>query len=287
VIITIVSYFFLWAIYGFRFAARPGQLPMLPALADYPAIIPDSGQRSLVAFFARHHLFPKAYLYGWADILLIPSTRATFLFGHIYSSGKWFFFPTIFLIKTTLTLLILLLLVPFARLHSAGATFPGLILPPAFFFLVAIFSMLNMGVRHLLPVYPFCIVLAGAAATSFATRSTRGRVVIAALLLFTVISSLHFFPNFTDSNVDWEQGFEWTKTYLDQHPTPDQLRQPHLYSGPLRNPLQTSDIGLRTLHRHGWPVHTAQYYRHRSPQLHRRIRSRLGTRRYEPVSIFL
>jgi hypothetical protein len=239
VVIAIVSYFFLWAIYGFRFAARPGQLLMLPALADYAASIPHAGQRSLIAFFARHHLLPEAYLYGWADILLIPSTRATFLFGHIYSTGRWFFFPAVFLLKTTLTLLILLLLVPFARLHSRRRELLCLILPPVFFFLAAIFSMLNMGVRHILLIYPFCIVLAAAAATSFAIRSTRWRVVIAALLLFTVISSLHCFPDFlaysneldggpshtyrvlSDSNADWGQGFKWTKTYLDHHPTPD------------------------------------------------------------------
>jgi hypothetical protein len=250
-VIAIVSYFFLWAIYGFRFAARPGQLPMLPALADYAASIPHPGQRSLIAFFARHHLLPEAYLYGWADILLIPSTRATFLFGHIYSSGRWFFFPAVFLLKTTLTLLILLLLVAFARLHSRRRELLFLILPPAFFFLAAIFSMLNMGVRHLLPIYPFCIVLAAAAATSFAIRSTRWRVVIAALLLFTVISSLHSFPNFlaysnelnggpshtyrvlSDSNADWGQGFKWTKTYLDHHPTPDCWIN---YANPVFNP---------------------------------------------------
>jgi hypothetical protein len=257
-VITAVSYLFLWAIYGFRFAARPGQLLMVPALADFASAIPHPWQRSLIAFFARHHLLPEAYLYGWADILLIPSTRgATFIFGRLYSSGQWFFFPVIFLLKTTLTLLILLLLVPFARLHHRRRELLCLILPPVFFFLVAISSMLNMGVRHLLPIYPFCIVLAGAAAASFATRSLRSRIAIAALLLFAVISSLHSYPDFlaysneldggpshtyrtlTDSNADWGQGFKWTKTYLDQHPTPDCWIN---YTNPIFNP---SYYGIR------------------------------------------
>jgi tetratricopeptide (TPR) repeat protein len=109
----------------------------------------------------------------------------------------------------------------------------------AFFLGVAIISMLNLGVRHLLPIYPFCIVLGAAAAGSLVRRSVVGRVVVTALLALTVVSSLHSFPDFlaysneiaggpsrtylavTDSNADWGQGLKWTKKYLDQHPAPE------------------------------------------------------------------
>jgi hypothetical protein len=212
---------------------------MLPSLAAYASSLPHPWQRSLIAFFARHHLFPEAYLYGWADILLIPGSRFTYLFGHLYSSGRWFFFPAVFLIKTTLTLLLLLALVPFARLSLRRRELLFLVLPPVFFFLLAVASMLNLGVRHLLPIYPFCIVLAGAAAASFARRSTFSRAAIAVLLVFAVIFSLHYFPDFlaysneafggpsntyrvlTDSNDDWGQGLKWTRIYLDRHPARD------------------------------------------------------------------
>jgi len=78
--------------------------------------------------------------------------------------------------------------------------------------------------------------LASAAAASFFTRSVVGRIAVAALLLLTVFSSLHSYPNFlvysneifggpahtyhfaADANADWGQGLKWTKTYLDQHP---------------------------------------------------------------------
>jgi len=236
VVICVVSYFFLWAIYGFRFAARPGQLQMIPTLASYAAGLKHPLQRSAIAFMARHHLLPEAYLFGWVDILLIPGERPTFLFGHVFGSGQWFFFPAVFLIKSTLTLLLLLLWVPFARIRDRRREFLFLTIPVGFFLLTAIVSMLNMGIRHLLPIYPFCIVLGAAAAGSLVRRSVVGRVAVAALLVLTVVSSLHSFPDFlaysneiaggpshtylvvTDANADWGQGLKWTKSYLDQHP---------------------------------------------------------------------
>ncbi|MDQ2832863.1 MAG: glycosyltransferase family 39 protein [Acidobacteriota bacterium] len=261
-LIAAVSYAALWAIYGFRYAARPGHLQIVPALASFAAGIPHPWQRSLIASLAAHRLLPEAYLYGWADILQISSTRYSYLFGRLYSAGHWFFFPAVFVIKTTLTLLALLVLVPFARLHGRTREFRFLLVPPLFFFLFAVASMVNLGIRHLLPIYPFCIVLAGAAAAAFAVRSTATRVAIAALLLFTVVSSLHAYPDFlaysneafggpahtyrvlTDSNADWGQGLKWTRTYLDQHPAgPNSADDCWMnYANPIVN---TSYYGIR------------------------------------------
>jgi Dolichyl-phosphate-mannose-protein mannosyltransferase/Tetratricopeptide repeat len=237
--IVFVSYVLLWAIYGFRYAARPGDLKIEPTLSAYSAGLTHPLQRSVVDFLARHRLLPEAYLFGWVDILLIPGNRPSFLLGRVLSSGVWYYFPVAFLLKTSLTLIILLLLVPFARIRGYRREFLFLTLPIVFYALVAIFSMLNIGIRHLLPIYPFCIVLAGAAAASFATRSIVSKAFVAALLLLLVGSSLHAFPDylaysneliggpshnylgFADANSDWGQGLKWTKTYLDQHPAPD------------------------------------------------------------------
>ncbi len=240
--ISVVSYLILWAFYGFRYGARPGQLQITPSLAAYAGTLTHPLQRSVIDFLARHHLLPEAYLYGWVDILLSQGARPSFIFGHLYSTSKWFFFPAVFLLKTTLTLMLFLLLLPFARIsrnHGRRRELVFLSLPIAFFLFAAIYSHINMGVRYLLPIYPFCIVLASAAAAYFFTRSVVGRVAVAALLLLTVFSSLHSYPNFlvysnelfggpahtyrfaTDNNADWGQGLKWTKTYLDQHPDPN------------------------------------------------------------------
>lgn len=236
--IGLVCYGFLWTVYGFRYAARPGQLSLIPAFADYATNLSPLKQ-AVIMFFARRHLFPEAYLYGWIDILEISGTRPTFVFGHLYPKGQWFFFPGVFIVKSTLTLMILLMLVPFAGVFGRRREFLFFAIPVALFMAVSVGSMLSLGVRHILPVYPFCLVLAGAAAAVLAARSMPGKIAVGALLAFTIVSSLHSFPDFlaysneafggpantwrvvTDSNDDWGQGLKWAKTYMDRHSTED------------------------------------------------------------------
>ena len=233
--IAVFSHLVLWAFYGFRYVARPGQLQVTPPLSVYAAMLTRPPQCSVIEFLARHRLLPEAYLYGWVDILLSQGTRPSFIFDHLYSTSKWFFFPAVFLLKTMITLMLFLLLLPFARIYGRRRELIFFSLPIAFFLITAFTSHINMGVRYLLPICAFFIVLASAAAASFFTRSVFGRVAVASLLLLTVFSSLHSYPSFlaysnelfggpantyrfaTDSDADWGQGLKWTKTYLDQH----------------------------------------------------------------------
>jgi len=196
-------------------------------------------EKAVIGFCARHHLFPEAYLYGWVDILQIPGTRATFVFGKIYSTGQWFFFPAMLVIKSTITLLILLALVPLAGLGKYRRELLFLTVPPAFFLLVAVFSDLNLGVRHILPLYPFLVILGAAAGWKLAARSRPAAIGIAGLVLFAALSSLHAYPNYlaysneafggpsntyrvvTDANADWGQSLKWVKRYLDDHHVSD------------------------------------------------------------------
>ncbi len=231
--LLVLGYIAIWAIYGFRFY----QLHIIPPIAAYAASL-NPLKANLLLFCDHHHLFPEPYLYGWVDILRIPSTRPTFLFGHIYPTSQWFFFPAAFVIKTTLALLVLLLLLPFARIVGHRRQLVFFALPAVFFFTVSILSMMNGGARYLIPIYPYCIFLAGAAAAAFFQRSTLSRVAVSALLLLGLISTLHSYPDFfaysnelfggpartyrslTDPDADWGQGLKWTSTYLAQHPDP-------------------------------------------------------------------
>jgi 4-amino-4-deoxy-L-arabinose transferase-like glycosyltransferase len=236
-VITLFSYVFLWAIYHFRYVAHPDGAPMAPSFTVYAARLSPLAH-GLLTFAARHHLLPEAYLYGWIDILLIPARAQSFLLGKFYLGGTRIFLPVIFLIKTTLTLMVLLLLVPFARIFSRRRQSLFLTLPAIVFALFAIFSKINLGIRHLLPVYPFCFILAASAAVYFVQRYRFAWIGLAALLLLTAISSLHAFPDYlvyaneafggpshiihlaADANADWGQGLKWTKRYLNDHPTP-------------------------------------------------------------------
>jgi hypothetical protein len=128
------------------------------------------------------HFLPEAYLYGFAYARYFAQGRQAFLNGEFSTTGWPQFFPYCLLVKTPLTLLILLALAMIAIWNSWQSAddrsgrqrhvrmIAGLYraAPLWSLFLVywafAITSHLNIGHRHLLPTYPAMIILAGGAA---------------------------------------------------------------------------------------------------------------------------
>jgi hypothetical protein len=92
------------------------------------------------------------------------------------------------------------------------------LVPTILYMLVSMTSHLNIGARHILPVFLFCCVIAGAGAAALLraqpTQKSRERWTFAviALLIFHVASTLHASPNYiTYSNEAWGGP---SKTYL-------------------------------------------------------------------------
>jgi 4-amino-4-deoxy-L-arabinose transferase-like glycosyltransferase len=232
-VLAIVSYAMLWAFYGFRYAARPDGLAMSPTLQAYSSAIPNRVEVAAIGFCAQHHLLPEAYLYGWSDILQIPTKRNSFILGKLHKGSWWFGFPAMILMKTTIPLLALLLFVPIAGIWRHRREFLFLAIPVAFYLPIAIVSGMNAETRYILPIYPFCIVLAGAAGWEMARRSRRWAIGLAALMTFAAASSLHAFPDYlaycneafggpsqsyrlmAGTDGDGGQGLKWLKSYLD------------------------------------------------------------------------
>jgi Dolichyl-phosphate-mannose-protein mannosyltransferase len=236
VAITLAAVLILWASYGFHFHPRPG-VDAEGRVADYSARLNSPWQRNLITEFAHWHLLPESYLYGLADVGITAGFSRTYLFGRIYPHGQWFYFPAAFLIKSTVTLIIFLLLVPFAIVLRGGQHRRELwfmTIPPVIYFAVAISSGMNIGVRHILPIYPFLMVLAGWAAAQFIRHRGRWAWMVALVMAFGVVSSLRAFPTYiaysnelwggpantykylSDSNADWGQQLKAIKAYLDQ-----------------------------------------------------------------------
>jgi hypothetical protein len=228
-----ISYIVLWAFYGFHYAARPPGMLMAPTLEASATAIPNHFESTAILFCSRHHLLPEAYLFGWSDILQIPGVRVTYLLGKLYLGRRWFLFPVMMLVKSTPALLVLLALTPFARLWRSRREFLFLAVPAVTYLFIAMLSGMNAESRYILPIYPFAIMLAGAAAWKLSRESRGWAVAITCLVILTAASSLHAFPDYlayvneafggpsnsyrvvSDSNGDWAQGLKWTKTYLD------------------------------------------------------------------------
>lgn len=258
----------LWTSYGFRFAARPDGLQLNPGFAEWVGQLKPF-EAHLVSFAARWHLLPESYLYGLAAVRLSAEAYTSFVLGRVYPHGVWFYFPVAFAIKSTLAFLVLLGISVFAiatRKLTGAREILFLTVPPAFYLMVAMNSKMNIGVRHILPLYVFLAVLIAGATRSLMRGNRRWQYVVAALLVFHVFSSVRSYPNYmayanelwggpsqtykylTDSNVDWAQQLKSTKQYLDGRAIKEcwfayfgqGVLEPHYYGIPCK-PLPTAD----------------------------------------------
>ncbi len=231
----------LWAFYGFRYAARPGGIPLSPSLAEYAVGLKGVEPRVYLAL-ARWHILPESYLYGMVDVRLISDSFSTYIFGKVYAKGVWFYFPAAFIIKSTAAFMGLLLLAGVAivtgNLRARREIF-FLTIPPVLYLLIATGTGLNIGARHILPMYPFLSVLIGGAALALARSDWRWACVVGVLLAWHVVSSARAYPNYlaysnefwggpsnthkylTDSNTDWGQQLKAVKKYLDNREVKD------------------------------------------------------------------
>ncbi|MGA9568122.1 MAG: glycosyltransferase family 39 protein [Candidatus Korobacteraceae bacterium] len=235
-VITVVSVTVLWAFYGFRYAARPAGLQLNPSSAEYIGNLSRPREAKLLATVARYHLLPESYIYGLADVRVMDDFYSSFLLGKTYPHGVWFYFPAVIVIKSTLSFLALLAIAIGAiatRKLTRWREILFLAIPPAVYLAVAMSSHMNIGVRHILPIYCFLGVLIGGAAVALVNRQRRWVYVFAALMLLQVATSLRAFPTYisyvneawggqknawwllSDSNADWAQQLMATKQYLD------------------------------------------------------------------------
>jgi isoprenylcysteine carboxyl methyltransferase (ICMT) family protein YpbQ len=228
----------LWAFYGFRYYSIPNASTGTISVADY---IKENGRPEMIESFSakmverinRTHLFPESYVLGMADVVAWGS-RNSFLFGKNYPTGKWFYFPVAFTVKSSVALLLLLplgLLFPFVnREKRREALF--LLAPPLLFFGIALTSSMTIGIRHILPVYGFFIVASAAGAVWLARKFAFFKFLLLALLVFHAVTAVRTAPHyaafandfwggidnthriFTDSNVDFGQNLKLINEYL-------------------------------------------------------------------------
>ena len=260
----------LWAFYDFRYAARPGGIPLSPSLAEYAKGL-RGVEPHVYLTLAHWHILPESYLYGMVDVRLISDSFSTYIFGKIYAHGVWFYFPASFVIKSTAAFMGLLLLAVFAIATSklrAGREIFFLTIPPILYLLIATGTGLNIGARHILPMYPFLSVLIGGAALAMAYKDRRWACVVAVLLAWHVVSSARAYPDYlaysnefwggpantykylTDSNTDWGQQLKAVKKYLDNRGVKDcwfaYFAEPSIQLGAYGipcKPLPTADSG--------------------------------------------
>jgi len=212
-----------------QFSAPPGG----PSSELQQAIRNLLGQRSLPA---------PAFLAGVLDVIGHNSQgHACYLLGRVGQFGWWYYFPVALALKSTIPFLLLLILAAGFLAASPGRSETRQALAPLgaalVILLVSISSNLNLGVRHILAIYPF---LALTAAVLFCRRGrrislSRQALVTAAavLVLWHAAESVAAHPDYLayfnqiargreeefllDSNLDWGQDLERLRLYLEQN----------------------------------------------------------------------
>jgi len=158
-------------------------------------------------------------------------SHPAYLMGHRGSTGWWYYFPFAFAIKTPVgSIAAILLAIPFALFE------PVLIVPIVIFGALSIIGHVDIGLRHILPVYPFLYALAGVGLSRMRWRFRPAVIVV--VLAAAAIESLTAFPYYTaffnalvggskngpkylvDSNIDWGQDLKRLGEFSTAHGNP-------------------------------------------------------------------
>jgi 4-amino-4-deoxy-L-arabinose transferase-like glycosyltransferase len=186
-VIACVILFLLWS--GYRFSLIP--------LADSSAAHTSSGEyaRAMVHRSAPYSRLlttplPLVQFVRGVRALYVHNAEGTdsFLLGQYRSNGWWYFFLVVLGVKTPLGFLILW--VAGAILcWSRGTTWQRVLtgLFPVAIILFCMTSRIDLGVRHILAVYPFFALLGGHCMASLVSRGLAKRSTILALALASTV----------------------------------------------------------------------------------------------------
>lgn len=254
--VALSCYAMFWASYRFRYDPTPDGSAVRLNTADVVTRIAEKdsdGRRDgglLVRgllFADRHRLLPQAMVAGLIYSKMISLGNSAFLLGEHSRGGWWSYFPLAMLFKTPLATLVALAAVPVGRFALVWRDAPAvadrwsiacLIVPVAGYGLFAVSARLNIGLRHVLPLYPFLYVALGLAADAlWRGRRRLGLVALPALLIGLAIESLASAPHqlsffnvacggwrggvrlLGDSNLDWGQDLKrlarWQRAHAD------------------------------------------------------------------------
>jgi len=241
----------IWAAFGFRFsmfspASGSGNYPP----KSWEELTADGGPIYDTLLFAREHkLLPEAYIYGFGHVYKHSRARSAFLNGEYAIYGWRKFFPYCFAVKTPLaTLAIFAMAIGaayiLARLPGGkSSSFVTSIAKSLYrtsplwmlllvYWCFSISARMNIGHRHILPVYPPTFILAGAAAYWFTGRLKWTRLLVPAMLVWLAVESVAIWPHYlayfnqvaggpkngyrhlVDSSLDWGQDLPGLKKWI-------------------------------------------------------------------------
>ncbi len=199
-------------------------------------LLAAGGMAALVVWAVyRFQLRPFPAAAYWQDLIwqfdYFSRPHGAYLLGQYAETGWWYYFPVAFLLKTPLPTLLLLgyafgrLLSSVIRQRSTAQVFNfnllALLVPAAVYFLISLFTPLNIGYRHLLPILPFLYLFIALSLAPLLPRPRSSLLLIP--LAWLLLIALFTWPDYlsylnrlagpaesrwrvlSDSNLDWGQ----------------------------------------------------------------------------------
>ncbi len=186
--------------------------------------------------YANKNIYPLNHFIAGALRIIMHNNcpQQGYLLGKVYPLGDWMYFPIALCVKTLLINLIfaivgVFLIVRKYRKSVKWQVFVPIIAASSIMF-IAIISNLNIGVRHILPIYTFMSILSAYSLFylwNLKCKYKLNKYVIIILLSYTFYSSLQSHPDYisyfnefagshpenilVDSNLDWGQDYDKLK----------------------------------------------------------------------------
>jgi len=253
-IVGIIGVILIWPVYQFHLLNYPAERQ----LQDSEIILSSDGINTLESICVWMADKPVFRPYGHYFLgLLMASQRVSggntvYFLNEISNKGWWYYFPFVYLLKMPLAFHILTLLAllyiswliiikrPFWK-HTFHRIkewiknhFPefSMIVFLIIYWFTSIKGALNIGVRHVLPVFPFTYILVSLVIVKWKKITT---ILVLALLGFYIVSSLLVWPHYltyfneiakgpengykyvVDSNYDWGQDLKRLKKWVDEN----------------------------------------------------------------------
>ena len=238
-VMGVAAVFMVWAAYGFH-APLAVDAEANARIFDWGTVeLPRPWLQAVFTLLRRSGGLPQAWIWGVQHFLVHAEGRPAFLLGQYSESGWWYYFPTTFALKTPIALLVLFAagLLTARRTASARRTEILLFVPLAVLVALSVSQRINIGHRHLLPLYPFVLVIAGrVAALAFPPRpgGSVPALAVGALCLWQAGATAWAYPHYlayftelaggpsngwrllSDSNVDWGQGLKGLRQWMER-----------------------------------------------------------------------
>lgn len=283
-----IAYAVIWTAYGYRFSpfAEGSKNPQM--MRSWDSLLPEAGlSREILQSAYDNHLLPEAYLHGLANVMKDSKFRHSFLLGEYYTDGRWYFFPAVFLMKSPLGLIALMALLFVLgalwlnRRRTGGGKVYGesmdRALPLGVFIVVymgfAMSSAMNIGSRHMLPVYLAGCILLVMITMTLIRQWPRLQYAVSILLGMMALETFASYPHFlsffnqavggpsngyllmADSSVDWGQDLYLLDEWLREHNSgPDQQTVTLAYFG-YASPKY---LGIESRYLTSWGAHSSE-----------------------------